>query len=569
MRFSSVGKTVLFCLGLGVISVAAQQPPNRQIDPTVFPQIKPTDKLQWTDCYEVFKCARLSVSDVSVPAKVDGKGCTERVEIAIIRLPYKQADPSMPAQQLGTLHIQLGGWSSSNTNFLVRYGESYAPLFAGYELLAIDYRGHGWSTPSLTCFPDESSRQAFGLSEPALLGTPDKRTTTPPWVARAKTFASSCKKHAAKAARYGGSYAAAEDHVTVMKAMGNTKLSFWAISSGAIVAQTVAYKYPAVVDKFLLDAPAAAELAYGRDPWQSTIAQGYVLEDSSKGLDAFLYTCLNARPESPCSFANSNTTTLAQMKARFDKIEAALKTASRNGRGGLAVPGSTGPRKFTWSTFKYIESIALHSPGFFPVLGGVLSELEAGQFPPSGGWTSYAMSNVTYQPPQPLPMLTEDATFDGLLAGLCTDAQSSGGGSAGSFDAYYDALEAAAPAVSPVFGSWRLFCDAWSISPVNKYRGPFSAPTLSGGGSGKVVIVNNAAGDPASSIRNAERIKASIGGSVVVQTRAAGHTSFVTASGCFFKVANELFVQGIVPQDGLVCEEVFAPPFGVQIPASF
>lgn len=43
-------------------TVFAQAPPNREVDPNVFPSITPSADLEWHDCYDVYKCARLSVS---------------------------------------------------------------------------------------------------------------------------------------------------------------------------------------------------------------------------------------------------------------------------------------------------------------------------------------------------------------------------------------------------------------------------------------------------------------------------------------------------------------------------
>jgi hypothetical protein len=50
-----------------------------------------------------------------------------------------------------------------------------------------------------------------------------------------------------------GTYPNAVDHYTVMKADNDTTMSFWGISSGGHVGQTVATLYPEVVDKFWFD----------------------------------------------------------------------------------------------------------------------------------------------------------------------------------------------------------------------------------------------------------------------------------------------------------------------------
>lgn len=162
----------------------------------------------------------------------------------------------------------MGGWSSSSTNFLVRFGEDYAPLFAGYDLLAIgkpslpsfsnhelrkaqDYRGWGWTTPSFRCFATEDDRKQFALSEPPLLGADDAAFSLRE--KRAEAFGKKCKKNGEDVGRFMGTYANAVDHYTVMKAENRTKMGFWGISSGAHLGQSIAQLYPEAVDKFLFD----------------------------------------------------------------------------------------------------------------------------------------------------------------------------------------------------------------------------------------------------------------------------------------------------------------------------
>src|SRR3569833_1168913 len=147
--------TALGLLGIAPTAVVGQNP-HHQVDPKLFPGIKPNAKLQWHDCYEKFKCARLLVSSGlhrgptvhheaetahQVPAKADcskkhvAKTNVDTVALAIVKLPYVPG-PSDPPRK-GAVHVALGGWSASSTYFIVRFGEDYAPLFVGYDLVAI------------------------------------------------------------------------------------------------------------------------------------------------------------------------------------------------------------------------------------------------------------------------------------------------------------------------------------------------------------------------------------------------------------------------------------------------
>jgi pimeloyl-ACP methyl ester carboxylesterase len=213
------------------------------------------------------------IKDHNNPGRVRHTKCgikpENTVQLAIIKLPYVPAGADAPPHQ-GAVHVALGGWSSSSTNFLVRYGKLYQAVFTGYDLIAIggnkprsplilkltanlspDYRGWGWTTPPFRCFESETERQAWFASEPVLLGASDDALHIREQ--RAAQFGEKCKKNGDHVGKYMGTYASAVDHYTVMKADNRTKMGFWAFSSGTHVAQTVAMLYPEAVDKFLLD----------------------------------------------------------------------------------------------------------------------------------------------------------------------------------------------------------------------------------------------------------------------------------------------------------------------------
>jgi hypothetical protein len=70
---------------------------------------------------------------VTKEAKAPKTRCSQtNMAVAIIKLP---ADPSVPRK--GAVHVALGGWSETSTNFLVRFGEGFSALFSGYDMVAI------------------------------------------------------------------------------------------------------------------------------------------------------------------------------------------------------------------------------------------------------------------------------------------------------------------------------------------------------------------------------------------------------------------------------------------------
>ncbi|TQN72584.1 hypothetical protein CSHISOI_02894 [Colletotrichum shisoi] len=438
---------------LGFLALPSQaQKPHHDVDPARFPGITPSTDLVWHDCYSVFKCARLAVhakvTDPRKPKRVKGNCGKPTVDPAIVKLPYVPVSGGPPHQ--GAVHVSLGGWSSSTTNFLVLFGEDYAPLFTGHDLIAIGYRGWGWTTSAFRCFASEEERKQFALSEPQLLGADDAAYTTRE--KRAEDFENRCKKNGEDVGRLMGTYSNAVDHYTVLKADNRTKMGFWGISSGAHLGQTIAQVYPKVVDKFLFDSPAPSSLAY-----TVTTAQPSQIKDAERGLYAFFYTCFHAPANS--SFAGSSTTT-AELRSRYTALETKLKTKPLGGTGT--------DRKFDCN---------------------VLTEAETGMV---GGWIGYVLTSVLHQVPAPLPLLTEDAPFEGILAGVCTDELRHIKGE-DDFKSYFKSMTDAAPSVASIFSEWRLVCSKWRIDPVNRLDDTSGGPVRK---QGKFVVLNGV-GDPA------------------------------------------------------------------------
>ncbi|KAJ0162596.1 hypothetical protein CTA2_4296, partial [Colletotrichum tanaceti] len=328
------------------------------------------------------------------------------------------------------------------------------------------------------------------LSEPQLLGADDAAYTLRE--KRAEDFAKRCKKNGEDVGRFMGTYSNAVDHYTVMKADNRTKMG-------------------------LLGRPAPSSLAY-----TVTTAQPSQIRDAERGLDAFFYTCLRAPAN--CSFAGSATTP-AELRSRYTALETKLKTKPLLGGAG------TDNNKFDWSALHSFLTLAIHGPGWFPVLSNVLTEAETGAV---GGWIGY------------------------VLTGVLRQGQDD-------FKSYFQSMTDAAPSVASIFSEWRLVCSKWKIDPVNKLDDTSGGPVTT---QGKFVVLNGV-GDPASSVEGAKGVVARFSPGVLVKTLAAGHTSFAATSNCLFGVFYTFFVLGQMPAEGTTCGDLFAAPFGVQLPPSF
>lgn len=290
---------------------------------------------------------------------------------------------------------------------------------------------------------------------------------------------------------------------------------------------------------------APSELAY-----TITTAQPVQIHDSERALEAFFYTCLES---TTCDFKGNSTTT-AQLRGRYETIDGALKAKA------LAVSG--GSKKFDWSALHKFLSAAEHSPSFFPGLSSLLVELEA----KAPGETASSVLSFLSAPPAPLPLLDESAPFEGILSGVAMD-EANHIKNNNDFRHYLENMLAAAPTVGSIFAEWRLIGQKWKIDTVNRYPGGFGVVDVSATG-GKFVIVNNVA-DPAASLASAENVASHFTPSSLVKNIAAGHTTFGPLSDCLFGVMYQLFVLDITPAPGFTCENIYTPPFGVQLPSTF
>ncbi|KAF2122576.1 Alpha/Beta hydrolase protein [Lophiotrema nucula] len=472
--------------------VSGQAPPPTAIDPTFFPNLKASEKLTWVDCYGTFKCAKFRVN-----ADVSGKNRRDKVELAIAKLP------AVSGNKTGTLVYSTGGYSGSNTNGIIQDVANFAPLYPNYDVIGIDRRGTGYSTPPLKCFRNNEERNAWVASEPPLLGS--TKNALSQHRERAKKFAKQCADFTGDAAKWLGTYPSAVDIHTVMKAIGEKKIHFHGISSGTHTAQSFAALYPEAVGKFVLDAVVRSDLEY-------TISdnQPDTIVDLELAIEAFFITCNAA--DAVCPFKGSSTT-VQQLKTRFAAIDKKLKTTFVT---------SPGFKPFDWNAFhRFLSVVILDSGVFFPALADLLVDLEAGV---AGNGTQFASAAV-FSPPPPLPPLDSSPPFEQIQAGICNDALDISR-SPQDFDKYLAAMLKTSPNVGGLFAITNLYCTEWKIKPVNRFPlSKFNKSCLSKI-TGKILYISNTA-DSLCPLDSAYHMRTKYFGtkSTIIIDHTAGHTS--------------------------------------------
>ncbi len=222
--------------------------------------------LDWGVCDPAVKplpgqqCAKLSVPlDYADP---DG----EQVQLAVSRIASTHPDV-----RRGTLMVIPGGPGSSGVQRLAQKGAALAREMGGaYDLVAFDPRGVGGSDKA-RCGLAEADRWMVTLrSWPGADGTIDDN------VARSKRTAEACARNGGAMLRGLTTANQVRDLDRLRQALGERKLSAWAVSYGTYVAASYAEKFPGRTDRWVLDS--------SNDPDPKRVARGW-LEGMSRGVE--------------------------------------------------------------------------------------------------------------------------------------------------------------------------------------------------------------------------------------------------------------------------------------------
>lgn len=149
---------------LAVGASAASAPEAPKFD---WQSIAASKDLEYHDCYDGLKCARLIV-----PRDWKNETDPNTVTLAIAKLPA--AVPDDDASFAGTIFTNPGGPGGSGVGFILRGGKPLQktvdkPGKKHYEILSWDPRGIGYTEPVVDCFDGNTlARDAEGYTELSL-----------------------------------------------------------------------------------------------------------------------------------------------------------------------------------------------------------------------------------------------------------------------------------------------------------------------------------------------------------------------------------------------------------------
>jgi pimeloyl-ACP methyl ester carboxylesterase len=460
--------------------------------------------------------SRVECAELSVPLDY------ERPDAGTASLAVARAAATDPANRVGVLVLHPGGPGGSAVEIVQALAEdpSVADLTARFDLVGIDPRGTGASTPALECTPTEDLVAALART-PA---EPELDEGIESALAAGKQYAADCAENSGDLLPLVGTGYAVRDVEELRIALGEEQLNLFGLSYGTILFNAYADAHPDRVRTAVLDG-GIDPTAWRDDPWERLFLEG--IEATEGAFDRFLEWCSD-EPEL-CGFGAGDA------ERAFDALVAALD--------GPAAETPDGPA-LTGATLISTVSILLNGPkAGWPQLGAVLAEVERRERTGEqqvpivaglGGLLDIAPANVSVECTDFAGTL-DPAAFAEFAAAAGEEARFAPAIVLG--PPYYD------PANAATCAQWPVPAEAPSI-----YRGDYRAE-----GAPPVLVVGTT-GDPSTPYSGAQAQARTIADATLLTFEGEGHTAFFS-SPCVQENVTGYLVDGTVPEEDTVCTD--------------
>lgn len=270
--------------------------------------------------------------------------------------------------------------------------------------------------------------------------------------------------------------------------------------------------------------------------YQST--QGLNLLHTDEILSSFFDLCAQAGPVK-CPLYEPNA---SHIRARVTRILAELERAP------VPVPfAPKGPRVITMDMMHTIMFTATYQPiPEFPALAAILVALEArnasalAAIPELFRWSAKfecAASPVWAQ-----------INNEAMYAIMCSDATLDAARIM-DFEEFFEKLSALSPFFAPVSALYHLQCTEWQMSAKWKYAGPMAAQATA-----HPLLILASTFDNVTPLESAQSVLGRYQGARLLVQNSRGHSTFAAPSLCTARHVRGYFVDGTVPEEGMVCE---------------
>lgn len=443
-------------------------------------------------------------TEITVPLDYDDPD-GERIEISVLK-----ANATGEAQ--GSLFVNPGGPGSSGKD-VAESATFYFndPIIENYDIIGFDPRGVGDSAP-VDCMPDDELGLVLDASYP------DTDEGSAESLEDTKEIVQSCVDTSGDLLEHVSTIDAARDMDVMRAALGENKLDYFGFSYGTHLGGQYAELFPDNVGRMVLDGAV--------DPAISSLDSSYFQAVGfEKALTAYVEYCLEDRD---CPLEGDTADEAKEFLQ--GQIEDSLENP---------IPTMIDDRSVTPGIYYTGIATTLYAEESWPYLTEALSmAIERGDGSLLLSFNDLMIGRDT--------MSGEfmDNSLEARWAINCIDYPA---GVDEEAVAENDArLHEDAPTFAPYFEGGDVFCNEWPHT-ADEVPGPFVAE-----GSSEIIVIGTV-GDPATPYEAAVSLAEQLDNGILLTWEGEGHVAYGTAGSCIDDAVDNYFVDGTIPEDGLIC----------------
>ncbi|KAA9085558.1 alpha/beta hydrolase [Microbacterium radiodurans] len=461
-------------------------------------------ELAWESCTGA-DAGSYDCTTVRAPRDWNSPGDGE-IELAVVRRAADRGDA------LGSLLVNPGGPGASGYD-LVADSAQFAVgdvLASRYDVIGFDPRGVGRSS-AVACL-DAAGTDAYFFDIPAApRGTPEWRAEL---TQRNESFAAACEQNSDGILPFITTEFAARDMDLLRGVLGDEKLNYLGYSYGTFLGATYAKLYPEKVGRLVLDG--AIDPSVPSIDVSTTQAVGF-----ESALRAYMRSCLDT---GECPFRGSVDDAMADLGILLASVDTS------------PLPAADGRQLGADSLMTAIIA-ALYAEGNWPILTQALAGALGGD-----PQTAFVLADFYFA--RSADGTYQDNSSEAFRAYNCMDYPDD---LTPEIESAANArIAAEAPTIAPYWESVDL-CEVWPYPPTGT-RGEITAD-----GAPPIVVVGTT-NDPATPYEWSVSLADQLASGVLVTREGEGHTGFQKGSACVDAAVESYFVDGTVPDDGLVCQ---------------
>lgn len=459
-------------------------------------------ELSWERCSGaddgVYDC-----TDVTAPLDWSDPDAGE-IELAVIRRAADDGDP------IGSLLTNPGGPGASGFDLVadaVEYAAG-AALRRSYDVIGFDPRGVGRST-AVACFePEEMDAYLFDI--------PSAPRGSAEWEAELteanERFVAACEANSDGILRHITTDNSARDMDLLRAVLGDRQLHYLGYSYGTFLGATYAKLFPERVGRLVLDGaidPSIPGIDVG-------VAQAAGFESA---LRAYMADCLEGRA---CPFRGSVDEAMADLGALLASVDRSPLEAS-DGRllGADSLLTGIVAALYAQESWMYLTMALSDALTGDPDMAFMLADFYYGRGP--GYFEDNSTEAFGAYNCMDYPAETDEAVI------AAADAR----------------VAAEAPTIAPYWTGVDL-CESWPY-PASGVRERITAD-----GAAPIVVVGTT-NDPATPYAWSVSLAEQLASGVLVTREGEGHTGYGQGNACVDDAVEAYLVDGVVPEDGLVC----------------